>query len=98
MQAATPRTSSSTQIISFSATSYQLVGYASIDGPASSYTVNLAGEPYGASIAAINLGGANQVTFDRFGKASVGGSIIVQVGQSRATVLLDAQTGKAVIQ
>src|SRR5438034_11623152 len=44
------RTASSTQIISFSTTSYQLVGYASIDGPASSYTVNLAAEPYGASI------------------------------------------------
>jgi prepilin-type N-terminal cleavage/methylation domain-containing protein len=91
---------SSTQIIKFTTpgSAYQLIGYASLDAPASGYIVDLANEPYRATIVAVNLGGTDQVTFDRFGQPSVGGTIVVQSGQFTATIALNGQTGKAVVQ
>jgi prepilin-type N-terminal cleavage/methylation domain-containing protein len=94
------RTTSGTQTLTFdvASSSYQLPGYHGLGAGSRDYGVSLGEDPYRASIMAVNLSGASQIVFDRFGTPSIGGSIAVKAGDFVSTVSIDAQTGKANVQ
>jgi type II secretion system protein H len=77
---------------------YQIAGMPDPDHPTTAYTVKLAGPPYGAAIAKVSFGNANQVTFDGYGTPSVGGSVVVTVGGWSRTITLDGTTGNTTVQ
>ncbi len=57
--------------------------------------VELADEPYQATIFSANFGGDSSIEFDGFGTPDSGGSVKVQVGTHQRTVSLAADSGKA---
>ena len=59
----------------------------------STYTVGLAGDPYGATLASAAFGGGGSVTFDGFGTPTTSGTVVVQVGDLQRTVTVNAGTG-----
>ena len=95
------RLTSTSQTIQFdvSTNRYVISGMSSLDDPAGFYTVSLADEPYGASIASISLDSNNNgtITFDGYGVANTGGSIVIRVGVYGRTIQIDAATGRTTI-
>jgi len=59
------------------------------------HTVNLSADPYHATLVSASFGGTSQVTFDRYGQPSSGGTVVIQVGAFQRTITLDANSGKA---
>jgi prepilin-type N-terminal cleavage/methylation domain-containing protein len=96
---AVAKTTSAGQSVSFNIISnnYQLTGYAGpLGGPAqSTYTVSLAADPYQATLVSASFNSAAQLTYNRFGQPSAGGTIVVQVGAYQKTITVDPNTGKA---
>ena len=86
---------SNSQSVQFTAGSatYTLPGVTHPDHPSLSYSVNLSGEPYGATVSAADFGGSSTVQFNRFGQPNAGGTITVAVGASTKTVALEATNG-----
>ena len=95
------RLTSTSQTIQFdtSTNSYVVSGMSSLDNPAGFYTVALADEPYNASIASISLDSNDNgtITFDGYGVADTGGSIVITVGVYSRTIQIDAATGRTTI-
>ena len=77
---------------------YTITDAATGDDVLGSGAVDLTAEPYGAKITSANFAGNATVTFDGYGQPSSGGTVVVSVGDDTATVLLDAQTGRASLQ
>src|SRR4051812_15736296 len=94
------RTSSSSQTISFNATNstYQISGLRDLESSSSTYLVSLGNEPYRASIATLSLGGATNIVFNGYGNPNRGGSITLQSGTTTRTVVIDASSGKVLVQ
>lgn len=63
-----------------------------------SQTVQLALDPYQASIVSVDFGGDEEIGFDGYGGPDSGGSIIVQSGNIQKMVLVDGQSGMARVQ
>lgn len=99
---AAARNNSATQTIDFSSPSngYTVPGMADPNRPSVGYVVDLTQPPYRTTLvsASFGAGASKQVTFDRFGTPSAGGSIVLQSGDFRKTVSLDASTGTVTIQ
>ncbi|MCH7595422.1 MAG: prepilin-type N-terminal cleavage/methylation domain-containing protein [Planctomycetes bacterium] len=95
------RLTSTSQTIQFDVSNnrYVVSGMSSLDNPAGFYTVSLADEPYGASIASISLDSNDNgtITFDGYGVPNTGGSIVVGVGVYSRTIQIDAATGRTTI-
>lgn len=89
----TARTTSTTQSMSFSASSYNLTGFTNPDMPGTTYSVNLADTTYKAAITALNFNGATTLSFNGYGIPSVGGTIVVQSGKTTRTVTIEATSG-----
>ena len=100
MARARARSLSSSQTVSFSPASgqYQIVGMTDPDRPARSYVVNLGAAPYAASLVSVDLGGDATITFDGYGSPDSGGTIVVRVGSSSKTIVVDPITGAAAVQ
>jgi len=100
MARARARSLSSSQTVSFSPASgqYQIVGMADPDRPARSYVVNLGAAPYAASLVSVDLGGDATIIFDGYGSPDSGGTIVVRVGSSSKTIVVDPITGVAAVQ
>jgi type II secretory pathway pseudopilin PulG len=94
------KTTSAGQSIAFtvSSNSYSLPGVSGLSGSASTYNVNLASEPYTASLVSVNVGGGTTLSFDRYGQPGAGGTIVVKSGNSQRIITLDANSGAATIQ
>jgi type IV fimbrial biogenesis protein FimT len=96
---AVAKTSSAGQSVVFNiaGNNYQLTGYAGpLGGPAqSTYTVNLAADPYDSTLVSANFNSTAQLTYDRFGQPVSGGSIVVEVGSYQKTITVDPNSGKA---
>lgn len=75
-----------------------LVGVRGMEGADSEYVVRLAEAPYHARLVYADFGNTPALNFDGYGVPSSGGYVIVQVGQVRKTLKLDADTGKVVVQ
>lgn len=93
------RTLGARQTVVFSelAETYEIAGLASLDAPVQPYRVSLASCSPRAEIvtARFGAGSATSVTFDGYGVPDGGGSIVLQCGDARKTVTLDAATGRA---
>ncbi len=58
------------------------------------YVVDLAGEPYGATLVSVDLGGDNEISFDAYGTPDSGGTITISRGGKPAiAVPIDPNTG-----
>jgi prepilin-type N-terminal cleavage/methylation domain-containing protein len=90
---------SSSQSVQFTAGSgaYTLPGMTHPDHPSLTYSVNLSGEPYAATVSAVSFGGSSTIQFDRFGQPNAGGTITVTVGASTETVTVEATNGVVTI-
>jgi len=87
-----------TVVFSTTTDTYQMVGVTDLNNPGIDYTVDLSRSPYYAQIVQANLGGDNQVIFDGFGAVDSGGTVVIQVGQTQKTVVLDPDSAKATVQ
>jgi prepilin-type N-terminal cleavage/methylation domain-containing protein len=97
------RTASTSQTIAFSivASQYQFANLHKLDTTSATYRVSLSAEPYLSSIATLSLGGgggATQIVFDGYGNPDCGGSITLQSGTTKRTVVIDANSGKVTVQ
>ena len=93
------RQSSGQQKVVFDAAknTYQLPGIRGLDSRAEDYQVNLAHEPYSATVTSADFAGATEITFNGYG-LPVGiegsaGTVVIQVGSELRTVVLDGDTG-----
>ncbi len=69
------------------------------DDPSNAHTRTfLAYAPYHADIVTADFGGDSFIIFDGFGMPDSGGSLVLTSGSESCTVVLDADTGEAVIQ
>jgi len=93
------RVNSQAQSLTFSnATTYTLSsGVESLKSPGQTYTVDLASTPYELDGVTINFGGPTTVSFDGYGNASVGGTIVLALGDRTRTVTLNSTTGQITI-
>ncbi len=91
--------SGSRRIVTFTPSSgqYRVEGVGGLDNPASAYVVSLPAGPYRATLHSVNFAGEANVAFDGYGFPNRGGTIVVQAGSQRRTVLLDANTGSAIV-
>lgn len=94
------RLTSSSRAVDFSVAedSYELVGVAHPDRPASAYVVSLSSEPYRVDLVYADAGGKPQIEFDGFGRPSSGGVIRVRVGTHERLIVVDADSGQATVQ
>ena len=78
-----------------SATTYALSsGVASLKSPGQTYSVDLAATPYDLDSVTVNLGGPTTIAFDGYGNASVGGTIVLALGNQTRTVTLNSTNGR----
>jgi prepilin-type N-terminal cleavage/methylation domain-containing protein len=84
-------------VFTFSTNSYTLPGMTGLGGMGSSYTTNLASDPYNASIAG-NTGGTLTISFNRFGQPSAAATVTVTAGTFSQVVSVDANTGNVTVQ
>ena len=76
-----------------------LVNVPDPDAPGSTSTItNLKSAPYRADLVTADFGGNNLVIFNGYGDPDSGGTAVLTVGSETRTIVLDANTGKAVIQ
>ena len=94
------RNGGSSQTVTFSVddASYELPGVTDPDRPSLPYAVRLSEAPYEVRMPSADFGGLPSVTFDGFGMPDRAGSVVVEVGDRRRTVTLNAVTGKAQIE
>jgi hypothetical protein len=89
---------SSSQTVKFGVNRYVLVDMEDPDRAISSYTVDLAEEPYNAQIVSVDFGGDDVLVFDVYGAADSGGTMVVRVGDWERIVTLDAVSGRATVE
>jgi len=94
------RISSTSQAVNFDVANdgYQLPGVTDMKTSAENYSVILSSAPYKARIVSASFDGDENVTFDGYGVPDSGGTVVVAVGDSSKTILLDADSGKAEVQ
>jgi Tfp pilus assembly protein FimT len=68
-------------------------GIANLDGSGEAYSVDLSEAPYSLEDVTLNLGGATEISFDGYGNASVGGTIVLELGNQTRTVSLNNSNG-----
>lgn len=92
--------SSQMQGITFDAVSgvYTFSSYSDPDHFTPKYRVNMAADPYKASIVSATIGSGSSLTFDMYGTPNAGGTVVIQTGGRQKTIVLDAATGRATIQ
>ncbi len=80
------------------ATTYTLSsGVESLKSPGQTYTVDLASTPYELDGVTLNFGWPTTVSFDGYGNASVGGTIVLALGDETRTLTLDSTSGQITI-
>ncbi len=76
---------------------YRLVGMDDLDHGGGDYTVDLEKSPYLATVISANFGGDGVVNFDNYGQADSDGLVVLDVAGQQLRVVVDGDTGKAVI-
>ncbi len=101
------RASSSSRTVSFdtASDSYTLSEVADIDRSGGAYVIDLRSEPYRATLVSAVFDDSsdvtdllNEVIFNGYALPDSGGTIVVTVGTASKTIVLDPDTGRAVIQ
>ena len=75
----------------------EIVGEQSMDDPAGGWITDLSASPYLADMVSSDFSG-NKVVFNGYGYPDSGGLIVLTVSSESRTIVLDADTGKAVVQ
>jgi prepilin-type N-terminal cleavage/methylation domain-containing protein len=90
--------SSANVVVSFNtaANTYTLNGVQSLDRQSNNYTVNLAIDPYQASLVTVPFA-SSQVTFSAYGSADQSGTLSVTSGGIQWNVTLEATAGKVTV-
>jgi prepilin-type N-terminal cleavage/methylation domain-containing protein len=92
------RVKSRSESITFVDSSYSLSsGAEHLDHAGATYSVDLAASPFEVESVTLNLGGPTEITFDGYGKPSIGGTIVLSLGGIQRTVTLDADSGQVTI-
>ena len=88
-----------TVVFDTAAQRYQISGMEDLFHRTNVYSVQLSEQPYRATLVSVSFGGgAAQVTFDQYGSPNTGGTIVVDSGGSRKTIVLNQASERAVIQ
>ena len=90
--------SSTIQTVTFSGNSYEISGMRDLDHATSSYKVNLSAEPYRARILSADFAGDSEVSFDIYGNADSGGTVVVYVAGWRHTVTFNPASCTATVE
>ena len=67
---------------------------ASFDDANASYVTDLSEEPFQAELSEVDFEGDTKVTFDIYGQPNADGEIVVQVGDTQKTIIIDRTTGE----
>jgi Tfp pilus assembly protein FimT len=94
LASARARNQSTSQQITISGNTYQITGMADMEKPSTTYSINLATEPYRVTLSTT----LTTINFDMFGKPDVGGTFTLSIGDQSKSVSLDADSGVASIQ
>jgi len=94
------RALSTSQSITFStaANNYQITGMSDPDHAASTYTVSLNDASLPGQLVSTVFGTGATLTFNGYGVPSCGGTIQISSGTASATITVDPDTGRCVIQ
>ena len=86
------RVTSQSQTVSFYPTVdvYRFMGMPDPDNSGSDYAVQLAKEPYQASIVSADFGGDADLVFDGYGALDSGGTVVIRVGNYQRTITVDS--------
>jgi Tfp pilus assembly protein FimT len=89
------RMKSQTQSLTFTgATTYTLSsGVTSLKGSSQTYVVDLSKGPYDLDAVTLNLGGQTVIPFDGYGNTTVGGTIVLALGDKTRTLTLNNSNG-----
>ena len=77
---------------------YQLISFVDLVDSQAPYTVDLSEEPYCVRLVSANFADRTSVSFDGYGLAENGGSVVIQVGSETKTIILDAESSIAMEQ
>ncbi len=92
------RVKSLPQTLAFSnATTYTLSSGGSLQGSSQAYAVDLSRTPYELDDVTLNLGGPTSVAFDGYGNASVGGTIVLRIGDKTRTITINQTNGQITV-
>lgn len=69
-----------------------------LDDDSPNYVLNLAQDPYGATLVSANFNGGATVEFDGYGMPDNGGTVVVEVGSEQRQIILNAETGRVSVQ
>jgi type II secretory pathway pseudopilin PulG len=89
---------SQTIIVDPVANQIRMPGVAHLDDGLSEYVTELAVEPYCATLVSADFGGDGAVIFDGYGVPDSGGTAVVRSGGEQRTVVLNQDSGEAVVQ
>lgn len=93
------QTSKAQQVVfDIAGNTYHLPGVPDLANPALVYTVRVAASPFLAKVLSADFGGTPTLEFDGYGTPKSGGSVQVGVGSFTRTIVLDATSGKGVVQ
>ena len=100
LAAGSARTTGSSRTVAFDPTAneYVLPEMTSTDRTGANYVVELAKEPYAATLISAAFEDTTEVTFNGFGMPDKGGQVVLQSGDIEKTITLDANTGEVTIE
>ncbi len=78
--------------------SYQIPGMLGVGHTSSPYTVSLANGSYPGTLISATFGGSATLTFNGYGIPASAGTIQITSGSAKATITVDADSGKTTIQ
>jgi prepilin-type N-terminal cleavage/methylation domain-containing protein len=97
---ATARSTGVARSITFNSNymSYQISALTSLDNTSTTYTVNLANEPYRAVIRSAAIGNGTVLSFDIYGTPSSAATLVIACGSFTHTITLEASSGAVTVQ
>ena len=89
-----------TVVVNFDVSNNQLSipAAADPDHPANTYSIDFDTEPYRSRIVSANFAGTAQVSFDGFGVPDNAGAVVVGGTEVQRSIVVPADTGKAILQ
>jgi len=101
------RSTSSSRTIVFNAasSSYQLIGERDLNVSGNTYSVNLAADPYYASVNKLNFGlnggpsvNTMTITFNGYGVPNTAGTVQIKCGAYTRKIMIDGDTGAPIVK
>jgi prepilin-type N-terminal cleavage/methylation domain-containing protein len=97
--AAYSSSTSTTMTFDVSADQYTIEGITSLNHSTGPYVVALADDPYKSRLVSVwGLTGQQSITFDGYGRPNAGGTIVIASGNLQKSIVVNANSGTAVVQ